>query len=129
MKVFIDDERSPLKAEEGEWVIVRNPDAAIALIRENAPVITHISFDNDLGFEKEGRDILQAIVGTPAEEGIELPKLEEIRVHSANVVAARAMMDLARSAIKAGCLPSETRVVNRSALHEAYTVNAREMGM
>jgi len=121
VKIFIDDERYPLREEQGEWVIVRTPLDALAVIEANAPWITHISFDNDLGFEIEGRDILQVIVGNHENKyPMVLPRLEEIRVHSANVVAAQAILDLARSAQKHGVIRADVNIVQRSALHEKY---------
>ena len=120
MKIFIDDERMPLASEEDEWVIVRDPQTAFAVIRANAHRITHLSFDNDLGFEIEGRDIMAEIFGTPLAAPTALPRLIEIRIHSANVVANQAMLDLARSAQKATLLMPDVTIVNRSALHEDY---------
>jgi len=116
MKIFIDDERFPIREETGEWIIVRDPDSALSIIRSNSAWITHISFDNDLGFPIEGRTIMVAIFG----EQVPFPVLEEICVHSANVVAAKAMFDLATSAQKAGILRENVRIEMRSALHVKY---------
>ncbi|WP_298847415.1 cyclic-phosphate processing receiver domain-containing protein [uncultured Salinicola sp.] len=120
MRIFIDDERMPLASEAGEWVIVRDPTTAFGVIRANAHLITHLSFDNDLGFETEGRDIMAELFGTPVVAPTALPRLVEIRVHSANIVANQAMLDLARSAQKATILMPDVTIVNRSALHEDY---------
>ena len=120
MKIFIDDERMPPKDEIGDWVIARDPKTACGLLNANAPFITHLSFDNDLGYEMEGRDIMAHIFGTPVVPPLPLPKLVEIRVHSANVVANSAMLDLARCALKSGVLLPGVTIQNRSALHERY---------
>lgn len=116
MKIFIDDERFPVREETGEWIIVRDPDSALSIIRSNCAWITHISFDNDLGFVLEGRNVMSMIF----QEQIAFPRLEEIRVHSANVVAAQAMINLARSAQKAGILRESVQIDMRSALYEKY---------
>ena len=120
MRIFIDDERFPLEHETGQWAIVREPIEAIDMIRANAQSITHISFDNDLGHDLEGRDVLNAIIGTPVSEGIEMPALIELRVHSANIAAAKSMIDLATSGRQHGALPSDLHIVSRSALQENY---------
>lgn len=123
MRIFIDDERLPLPEEAGQWLVVRTAHDAITAIRAHAPVITHISFDNDLGGPAEGRDIMHHITGSAMRAPISLPSLEEIRVHSANTVAAKAMLDLARSARDAGAISPEVKIVNRSALHERYPID------
>lgn len=120
MKIFIDDERMPLDSEVGEWIIARDPQTAFGLIHANAPFITHLSFDNDLGYQTEGRDIMAQTFGTPLIRPTPLPKLVEIRVHSANTVANQAMLDLAQSAQKAGILRPDVVIENRSALYERY---------
>ena len=120
MKIFIDDERMPLDGEVGEWIIARDPTTAFGLLNANAPFITHLSFDNDLGYKVEGRDIMAQMFGTPEIRPLPLPRLVEIRVHSANTVANQAMLDLARSALKAGILLPGVTIENRSALHERY---------
>jgi hypothetical protein len=120
MRIFIDDERMPLASEAGDWVIVRDPQTAFAVIHANAHAITHLSFDNDLGCAVEGRDIMAELFGTPLVAPTPLPRLVEIRVHSANIVASQAMLDLARSAQKATILMPDVSIVNRSALHEDY---------
>lgn len=119
MKIFIDDERMPLP-DTGEWVIVRDPSTACAVIYQNAAAITHISFDNDLGFEMEGRDILRQLLGTPVVRPASLPRLEAIIVHSANTVANSAMVDLARDAQAKGVLRAEVAIIRNSALDVAY---------
>lgn len=120
MKIFIDDERMPLASEAGQWVIVRDPTTAFGVIRPNAHLITHLSFDNDLGYETEGRDIMAQIFGTPLIHPTPLPRLVKIRVHSANTVANQAMLDLARAAQKAGILRPDVIIENCSALYERY---------
>ena len=58
--------------------------------------------------------------GTPEIRPTPLPRLVEIRVHSANTVANQAMLELARSAQKSGILLPEVIIENRSALYERY---------
>ena len=122
MRIFIDDERLPLPSEDGLWTVVRDPQEAIALIEAHFNSITHLSFDNDLQHELEGRHILSRIIGSPVQEGLEMPSLQEIRVHSANTPSAEAMMRLAENAVSAGILPAGVNVVRRSALDESYPI-------
>ena len=60
------------------------------------------------------------IFGTPEVQPLPFPRLVEISVHSANIVANQAMLELARSAQKSGTLRSEVIIENRSALYEQY---------
>lgn len=120
MRLFVDDERLPLASECNLWAIVRRPEAAILMLVEHAPIITHISLDNDLQSPIEGRHILAKIIGTPVDEPIYLPVLEEIRIHSANGPAASAMMAAAVAAKRCGVLRPLVRITRRSALDEDY---------
>ena len=53
MKLWIDDCREP----PGEdWIIARNYEEALRVLQSN--LVTSISFDHDLGTEKDGHDIL-----------------------------------------------------------------------
>ena len=123
MRLFVDDKRLPLASELNLWTIVRRPGAAILMIVEHAPIITHISLDNDLQSPTEGRYILAKIIGTPVDEPIDLPVLEEIRVHSANGLAASAMMAAAIAAKRCGILRPLVRITRRSALDEYYPID------
>ncbi|MEP3156897.1 MAG: cyclic-phosphate processing receiver domain-containing protein [Nitratireductor sp.] len=123
MRLFIDDERLPLLVEAHLWRVVRSPVEAIEALIENAELITHLSFDNDLQHPTEGRHILKQILMTPTGCGIVLPELQELRVHSANVPAAEAMLSMARAGVRNGALPPGVRVSLRSALHEAYPID------
>ena len=58
MRLFVDDERLPLASECDLWTIVRRPEGAILMIVEHAPIITHISLDNDLQSPIEGDTFL-----------------------------------------------------------------------
>ena len=120
MKIFIDDERYPLAGEKADWVIVREGQGAIDLIRANAAQITHISFDNDLGGDLQGRDVMNTVLGTPVSEPIPLPRLVELRVHSANVIAFTAMMEIAQCARDNGVLQPNVRIEVASALYTDY---------
>ena len=123
MRLFIDDERVPLPVEAHLWHVVRTPLEAIGALIENAAHITHLSFDNDLQIATEGRHILAQILMTPPECGFVLPELQELRVHSANVPAAEAMLSMARAGMRNGTLPPGGWVSLRSALHEAYPLD------
>ncbi len=114
MKIFIDDERLPL-SEQSEWVVVRSADAALKIITENQHIITHISFDNDLGDDiKDGYWIMRQMFSGWERDIVVMPELCEIIVHSANVVAANNLMQLARSA------RPDINVARKSALEFNY---------
>lgn len=121
--MFVDDERLPLASERNLWTIVRRPEAAIFIIDDRAPIITHISLDNDLQSPIEGRHILAKIIGSPVDGPIDLPMLEEIRIHSANGPAAAAMMVAATAAKRCGVLRPLVRITRRSALDEDYPID------
>jgi hypothetical protein len=123
VQIFIDDERLP---PDNTWTVVREGQTAIDLIRSNSNEITIISFDNDLGGELEGVDVLKAILGSPVEDGIELPRLETIIVHSANTVANREIRMKAEGARKAGRFPEALEILDRSALEYNYGIIERD---
>lgn len=120
MKIFIDDERMPLASDADGWVIIRSGRVAIDMIKANAPVVSLISFDNNLRGELDGDDVLKAIIGEDGQHSIPLPKLREIRIHTADTVMNRAMRNRAETAVRKGVLHPETVVINRSALWERY---------
>lgn len=120
MKIFIDDERMPIAHETAQWVIVREGQQAIDIIKANHLVITAISFDNDLGGPVEGDDVLKAIVGTIFDEPLELPCLEEIIVHSANNIKAQVIINRANDAIRDGKLSSRVKVIRKAATEYHY---------
>ena len=86
MKLWVDDLRDP---PDPEWMVARNYQEAIAIL-ELGLVVT-VSFDHDLGEEKDGHDIL-----TWLEEQIYYDKIQPpiMTVHSANPVG-RKQMELA----------------------------------
>ena len=123
MRISVDDERLPLASECNLWTIVRRPEAAMLLLSEQAQVITHISLDNDLQSPIEGRHIVAKIIGTPIDDPIDLPLLEELRIHSANGPAATAMIASAMAAKRCGVLRPQVRITRRSALEEIYPLD------
>ena len=91
MKVWLDDLRQPYPDPEN-WVWVRTPDEAIALLETGE--VCEISLDHDLGLEEGGRELTGYDVVTWMEravvtEGFEPPR--RIRVHSSNASAASKM--------------------------------------
>ena len=123
MRLFVDDERLPLASECNLWAIVRRFEAAILMIVEHAPIITHTSLDNNLQSPIEGRHIPAKIIHTPVDEPIDLPVLEEIRIHSENGPAAAAMMAAATAAKRCGVLRPLVRIMRRSAPDEDYPID------
>lgn len=88
--VFLDDERNFPFGEE--WTVVRTVEDLLDLIDRFDDRIVEISFDNDLQKELEGIHGLTAIKERLLDDPNRLPSLERITVHSANTVAAAAMV-------------------------------------
>ncbi len=124
MRIFLDDERNP-PDDEPDWVIVRSAPVLLEMVSAHSYAIIEISFDNDLQADLEGRHALGRIVGDALNSPIHLPRLERITVHSANVVAAEAMMAMVHAAIRYGKIqPIEVR--RRSALEHRYPINSED---
>lgn len=103
MKLFLDDIRTPEKTYgSNDWAFVRTYDACIEELKKGH--VTHLSLDNDLGTEKEGRDVLTELAFMVLEDGIPLPV---VRAHTANPVSrqdiARAYEALKFHARREGC--------------------------
>lgn len=103
VNLFIDDERLPdhvtwIKYPETikGWVVVRNYADALAFFKING-MPRFISFDNDLGEQKEGIDILHWVINYCIDNKCNLPA---IAVHSQNCEARDRMVSLASSFIK-----------------------------
>lgn len=105
MKIFLDDIRDPPR---GEWLVVRNYNDFVNAVELNK-IITHMSFDHDLGEEDErtGYDAAKWFI----EECIDNPvlgiHLEIITVHSANPVGAKNIYGIFHSAQKHGIIPND----------------------
>lgn len=75
------------------FIICRDYDEAVALIKSKGRLPQYISFDNDLGEDdfgknkKEGRHLVNWIVDALLDEKYQLPNNFEFFVHSANPVA------------------------------------------
>lgn len=124
MRIFLDDERSPPE-DELDWIVVRSVHALLELISKHSGAVVEISFDNDLQSDLEGRHALGHIVGDALRPPADLPRLERITIHSANVVAAETMMAMVHAAIKHGQIrPVEVRL--RSALRHVYPIHTQE---
>ena len=63
MKIYLDDERNP---KGTDWIVVRNLDELerLVYIDKCFCMIEEISFDHDLGEEKNGLDCLKFLVET-----------------------------------------------------------------
>lgn len=89
IKLFIDDIRIPSDVgyEDKEWIIVRDYDSAIDIIKKYKPQI--ISFDHDLGEDlKTGLDITKQLIEFDLENGSYIQSNFKYEVHSANPVGA-----------------------------------------
>lgn len=79
ISIYLDDERFP--KTKRNWLIVRNYKQFVDAFHKYGPLISYISFDNDLGFNQlEGYDCAKWLVN----EGI---VIDDFNVHSANPVA------------------------------------------
>ena len=83
--LFLDDERFP--ADDGKsWHIVRSFDEAVSRMTENG-CPSYMSFDNDLGGEKEGWHVAQWMIEHDMDmSGGFIPENFEWYVHSQNSV-------------------------------------------
>lgn len=121
MRIFLDDERLP-PAHEPDWLVVRSVPALLEMVSAHSAEITEISFDNDLQEELEGRHAVGRIVGDALNPAMRLPQLERLTVHSANIVAAEAMIAMIHAAIRHEQIPA-VEVRKRSALEYDYPVD------
>jgi len=78
MKLWIDDNREP---PDGDWIVVRTYEDAIEALRLGT--ISSISFDHDLGTEKDGHDVLCWLEEQIENDVLPCPCMV---VHSANPV-------------------------------------------
>ena len=79
ISIYLDDERFP--KTKRNWLIVRNYKQFVNAFQHYGPIISYISFDNDLGYkQKEGYDCAKWLVS----EGF---MIDDFNVHSANPVA------------------------------------------
>ncbi len=91
-RLFLDDERDPPR-DGKTWIIARSANAAQAIvIARGFP--QHISFDNDLGSEVEGRHFALWLIDQELEGKGKFPIDFTFYVHSQNPVAAKAINDL-----------------------------------
>lgn len=97
MKIYLDDVRNPIT--EG-WVIVRTAKECIELIEKNINDIEEISFDHDLGDDKNGTgyDVAKWIESKCYFGSMKCPKYWN--VHSANSVGAKNISDAMKNAEK-----------------------------
>ena len=125
MRIFLDDERTP-PGDEPDWLIVRSVPALLEVVSAHSDEITEISFDNDLQADLEGRHAVGRIVGDAFNPAVNLPLLERLTVHSANVVAAEAMISMIHAAIRHGQIPA-VEVRRRSALEYSYPIDSGDI--
>lgn len=99
MLLWVDDIRKPRNfidyAGRVKWA--ENFEEAVGFLHAYKPLITEISLDNDLGEDKQGKDVLLVI-----EEMVfqgDLPALKTIYIHSHNPAAVRSMQSAAESRV------------------------------
>ena len=83
--LYIDDLRSP---PSRKWAVARSYDAVIWHI-ENVGLPLYLSFDHDLGDDvPSGYDIAKMLIDYDLDGKIDLSKVIQVNVHSANPVGA-----------------------------------------
>lgn len=93
--LWVDDERLPMNFLSGlskfkKVLVAKDTKSAMMFIDRDKEIITHIHLDNDLGEQKEGRDIFNTIEAMVFFK--DFPTLESIAVHTSNPAAADSMM-------------------------------------
>lgn len=86
MRLFIDDERNP---PSRKWEVARSLEAVVWYL-DNIGTPLYISFDHDLGDSvPTGYDIAHLLIERSLDGKIDLTKVKQINVHSANPVGAQ----------------------------------------
>lgn len=107
MRLFIDDERNP---PSRKWEVARSSDA-VEWYLDNIGVPLYISFDHDLGDNvPSGHDIAKMMVERSLDGLLDLSKVRQINVHSANPTGAENIRGLFSSYFR--FLESEGITVN-----------------
>lgn len=109
MRIFLDDERSP---NGRGWVIVRTYEEFVAVMNERGDEVTEVSFDHDLGTEKEGKDALKFLIDLAIDEDLRVHALRRFVFHSANDVGRGNMIFDATCAQKNGFF-TEVELIER----------------
>lgn len=93
MKIWLDDLRNPTLYNynlKGQTFWAKNYTGFVEGLNKFKDVVEEISFDNDLGEEKEGYDCFVLVEEMLYNNG--LPKLKTIKVHTSNPSAAKKFM-------------------------------------
>ena len=100
MKIFLDDERVPVKYEE--WVTVRNFGEFRRLMLRAGSAVTDLSFDHDLGLGElhDGMTCVHFLVDLAMDEPEMVSGLTKIMFHTANIGGMKNMRGLIESAQK-----------------------------
>jgi hypothetical protein len=86
-KLFLDDLRSVSDIyQDDDWIIARSFDEAVEYVSSHG-IPNEISFDNDLGSEKEGYDFAKWLVDQCLDGTLKFPENFKWWVHSANCLA------------------------------------------
>ena len=86
MKIYLDDKRSPY---DDSWTLIRSYNDFVNLVTFTPHIITHISFDHDLGKEngmiaKTGMDAAKFFIDYVIDNPDISDSLESVHVHSSN---------------------------------------------
>lgn len=102
MKIFIDDERHP---KEDGWVVVRTGEEYLSILHDlTLPIITHLSFDHDLGEALDGYDLVKSTVALAMDAPQRLAPDLSITIHTANTIGQNNMTRYIRFAQNHGII-------------------------
>lgn len=97
-RLFIDDERSPPRGGENDWVIARSSAEAKQVVRDRG-VPSFISYDHDLGGNDTSMNFIWWLIGSYLDGTIQSFPIN-YGVHSQNPVGARNIQYLLDGFIK-----------------------------
>lgn len=117
IRIFLDDERNHPIGED--WIIVRTVEDLLHLVDTRPGDVVEISFDNDLMRPLEGIHGLTAIRERILDQPGLLGSLERVTVHSANGVAAEAMIFDLLAYRRVGIMP-DIEIRRRPANEDLY---------
>lgn len=102
VNIIIDDD--PIRKTPRGFKRFYNSEELIDFIQSTNPIIEKITFDNDLGYDSlEGYEIVKILIS-------ESWHVQNINLHSANIVAVKNMKQILESAMRHDMLPDLIKV-------------------
>jgi len=127
VKIFLDDERVPVK--DG-WFVVRDFFSFLEALKAGGELITEISFDHDLGWDKDrpkrsGKDCVNALIDLVLDHPDFLRGIERVWFHSANVEGADDMRKTLKNAMEHGVIHEFELITYSCLFHSDHAVMPR----